>query len=92
MAAININHNEGSITTSDDKVLQITKHGAVKLGDGSYLDEMDVSLEEFKKNYEGAIRYNSDSKVVEYCDGYSWKEFKSGEENTSNGIIWSLIF
>lgn len=91
MAAININHTEGSITIDNDKVLQITKNGAIKIGNGSYLDEIDVSLEELKEKYEGVIRYNSDTKLLEYCDGESWKTFAYGVEKTT-GIIWSLTF
>ena len=91
MAAININHNEGSITTDDGKVLQITKNGAVKIGSGTYLEELDGASDEVREEYEGCIRYNQEKAVYEYCDGHIWKEFKTGKPQDS-GIVWSIIF
>ena len=57
MGAININHNEGSITTDNDTVLTITENGGVKIGDGTYLNDSDIVDE----SYKGVIRYNKDT-------------------------------
>ena len=92
MSGININHNEGSITTTEDKVLQITENGAVKIGNGTYLDELgNPQIIGVNELYEGAIRYNKDRGCIQYCDGTSWKDFTSGSEETS-GIIWAITF
>lgn len=92
MSGINIDHNKGSITITEDTVLQITENGAVKIGDGTYLDELGnpqaISVDE---SYEGAIKYNKNKGCIQYCDGKSWKDFSSGVDETP-GIIWSITF
>ena len=87
MAAININHTEGSITTDNDRILQITKNGAIKIGNGSFLNEANLENED----YSGSIRYNELTKNLEYHDGKNWKAFSYGIDETP-GIIWSLTF
>lgn len=92
MAAININHNEGTITTDNDKVLQITDNGGVKIGNGSFLNELEnpqsgVVLSE----YEGVIRYNKNKGTIQYCDGSAWKDFSYNTDETP-GIIWAITF
>ena len=92
MAAINLNHNEGSITIDNDKVLQITKNGAVRIGNGNFMEEINPSnLTTILKDYEGVIRYNENTHTIQYCDGYSWIDFGTVADKSS-GIIWSLTF
>lgn len=92
MTAININHKEGTITTDNDQVLQITKNGAVKIGDGNYLEELNVpEYESPNEEYKGVIRYNPTTKCLQYCDGFHWKDFSYDVDETP-GIIWSLTF
>jgi hypothetical protein len=92
MAAININHNEGSITTDNDKVLQITDNGGVKIGNGNYLDELENPQSGvIRADYEGVIRYNSNKGTIQYCDGTAWKDF-SYNANETPGIIWAITF
>lgn len=92
MGAININHNEGTITTDNDVVLEITDNGGVKIGNGSYLDELgNPQYTEINEDYQGVIRYNKSTGTVQYCDGYSWKDFSYGVDKTP-GIIWAITF
>lgn len=91
MGAINIDHKKGLITTDEDGVIKITEHGAVKLGSGEYLSELNNSQIEEEESYKGAIRYNKETKTVQYCDGTTWKDFAVGVDETP-GIIWSITF
>ena len=92
MSAININHNEGSITTDNDRVLQITENGGVKIGNGTYLSELSNPQSNYvEESYKGVIRYNDERGVIQYCDGASWKDFSYGVEETP-GIIWAITF
>ena len=92
MGAININHNEGSITTDNDAVLKITDNGGIKIGNGSYLNELDNPQNGSKEeSYEGVIRYNKSTGTIQYCDGTAWKDFSNGIDETP-GIIWSITF
>ena len=69
--AININHKNSTIITDDDTLIQITDKGALKVGDGTYLDELGNSQEiEPNQNYKGAIRFNEDHQCLQLCDGY----------------------
>lgn len=85
MSAININHEEGSIT-SESGVLQITSNGGVKIGSGEYLEEISSIV----PDYEGLLRYNKNTGKLQYCDGHTWKDFSSSEQ--SSEIFWSFIF
>lgn len=92
MAAININHNEGTITIDGDRVLQITDNGAIRIGNANYMQEINSSeLTEILRDYEGALRYNEITKTLQYCDGMSWKDFGDVKDG-STGIIWSITF
>ena len=92
MSAINLNHKEGIIYTEDDKILQITENGAVRIGDGSYLSELNnPDSDEAEESYKGVIRFNKNTGTLQYCDGFTWKDFSVGIDNTS-GIIWALTF
>lgn len=92
MGAININHNDGSIITDEDMVLQISDNGAVKIGNGTYLDELgNPQTIRINSSYEGAIKYNKNTGTIQYCDGTSWKDFAYGIDETP-GIIWAITF
>lgn len=87
MSAININHEEGSIKV-DSGILQITSNGGVKIGNGNYLNE-DFTINE---DYNGVIRFNKNTGKLQYCDGHTWKDFSSNEQDLGNEIFWSIIF
>ena len=90
--SIDINHKTSTITTDDDTLLQITVNGAVRIGDGTYLDELGNSQEiEPNENYKGAIRFNEDHQCLQLCDGYKWKDINGHYKQTSN-LVWSLLF
>ena len=92
MGAININHNEGSISTDNDTLLKVMEHGAIKLGEGDYLSELgNLQSGEIEESYEGAIRYNKNKGTLQYSDGVSWKDFADGKDETP-GIIWAITF
>lgn len=90
--AINLNHKTSTISTDDDTLLFLTDKGAVKVGDGTYLDELGNSQEiEPNENYKGAIRFNEDHQCLQQCDGKKWKDINGYYKQTS-GIVWSLLF
>lgn len=90
--SIDINHKTSTITTDDDTLLQVTVNGAVRIGDGTYLDELGNSQEiEPNENYKGAIRFNEDHQCLQLCDGYKWKDINGHYKQTSN-LVWSLLF
>lgn len=92
MTSINIDHNKGIISTESDSILYIADKGAVKIGDGTYLDELGNSREiEARKDYIGAMRYNKDRGCLQICDGTKWKDVLGHYKQTSN-IVWSLLF
>jgi len=93
MTSININHTEGTISTNDNSMLTIQTDGAVKIGNGTYLRELDnknidISI---RNEYKGAIRYNDDRGCLQVCDGTRWKDIKGYYKQTSN-LVWSLLF
>lgn len=88
MGSIIINHKEGIISSNDD-VIVLGDKSSIKLGTGTYLD--DSATNDLSK-YEGAIRYNSSSKTMEYCDGENWKEFILLKKDIDTDILWSLLF
>ena len=90
--AININHKNSTIITDDDTLIQITDKGALKVGDGTYLDELGNSQEiEPNQNYKGAIRFNEDHQFLQLCYFYKWKDINGHYKQTS-GIVYSLLF
>lgn len=92
MAGIDINHDDSSIITDKDTVLKITENGAVKIGNGTYLDELgNPQTISANEKYKGGIKYNENTKTIQYCDGTSWKDFSYGVEETP-GIIWAITF
>ena len=88
MAAINIDNKNGIIFTNNDEIVKIGNKGALQLGCGEYLDEEDS---EIMKKCEGAMRYNSERKCLQVCDGERWKDIRGRYKQTSN-IVWSLLF
>lgn len=89
--AININHKENIISVKDE-LLKISTTGAVKIGNGKYLNELDdISEIEPSDDYKGALRYNEDLGLMEYCDGKQWRTINGQYKQTSN-IVYSLLF
>ena len=92
MAAINLDHEEGIIYTDGDGLLKITEKGAIVLGKGTYLDEMGNPAEiPVKEEYKGALRYNEDKGILQYCDGLKWRDI-NGQYKQISQIVWSLLF
>lgn len=92
MTSINIDHSKGLITTNSDSVLNIMETGAVRIGDGTYLDEMENAQElPINEEMRGALRYNKDRKCLQVCDGRVWNDVNGRYKQTSN-ITWSLLF
>jgi hypothetical protein len=88
MASINIDNKNGTIFTSEDKIVKIGEKGALQLGSGEYLEEENV---ESLSNYAGAMRFNAERKCLQVCDGEVWRDVKGQYKQTSN-IVWSLLF
>lgn len=92
MSSININHNTTTISTDDDSMLSITEKGAIKIGNGMYLDELGNPLEiEPKEKYRGALRFNEEKGILQYCDGTRWRDI-NGQYKQVSEIVWSLLF
>ena len=90
--SININHADGIIQTRNDKVLTLMNKGAIKIGDGTYLDELgDKQDYDINKDMVGALRYNAERKCLQVCDGRVWNDVNGKYKQKSN-IIWSLMF
>lgn len=86
--SININHNTATITASDDKVVRIGVHGALRVGDGNEINSSDES-------YAGSIRFKksttfSDSSY-EMHNGTQWQKLVQPADPL-NAIIYSIIF
>ena len=92
MASINIDHKNGLISTETDNILYLANKGAIKIGDGTYLDELGNSQEiQINEHYIGVMRYNVDGGCLQICDGKKWKDVLGQYKQTSN-IVWSLLF
>lgn len=92
MTSINIDHKTSTITTDNDTILNLSEKGAIKIGQGTYLDELGNSQEiEAREQYIGAMRYNTDRNCLQICDGKKWKDVLGHYKQTSN-IVWSLLF
>lgn len=92
MTAININHKTATISTEEDKALNLQVHGGIKIGDGTYLDEDGESKSvEAQEQYKGVIRYNADNDCLQVCDGSTWRNINGQYKQTSD-IVWSLLF
>jgi hypothetical protein len=92
MTAININHKTATISTEEDKALNLQINGGIKIGDGSYLEEDgEYKKYEAQEQYKGVIRYNSDNDCLQVCDGSTWRNINGQYKQTSD-IIWSLLF
>lgn len=91
--SVNINHNDSIISSSNDDLLCITQKGAIKIGDGTYLDELDKNVKMIEPNekYKGALRYNKELGLLQYCDGIRWRNIDGKYKQTSN-IVYSLLF
>lgn len=93
MSAINIDHKTGTIQNSDDSVLQLQQTGGVKIGDGTYLDELGniTEIDVTNEDYKGVLRYNNDKACLQYSDGRQWIDINGQYKQTSD-IIWALLF
>ena len=87
--SINLDHSRGKITTADGCLI-LNDNGSVKVGNGMTLpnsNENGILI-----NYEGAIRFNEESKKLEYCNGDSWVEFSTENIESKDSVIYSLLF
>lgn len=90
--SININHKTTTIVTDNDELLQIANKGAIIISDGTYLNESKEEIEiKPLKEYEGALRYNKEKGIMQYCDGIKWRDINGDYKKTSE-IVWSLLF
>lgn len=87
--SINIDHNSGSIITSDG-FISLNENGAVKIGSGKTIGDgyNDISI----SDYEGCIRFNETTKKLEYCDGIQWNEISTKDVESKTSSVYSLLF
>lgn len=92
--SININHSNSNIISSDGSYVELSKNGVVKIGSGINVkdDMMDNIGEDVLKEYEGAIKFNTDTHKLEYCDGSRWVELSIDEEDNKTSMIYSMLF
>lgn len=94
--SININHSNSSITTSDGSYIELTQNGVVKIGTGLHVEDdiINSTDAEILKKYEGSLRFNPDTKKIEYCNGSRWVELviDIDVENNNTSMIYSMLF
>lgn len=92
--SININHSTSSILSGDGSYIELSKNGVVKVGKGinAQGDLIDNSNPEILKEYEGAMRFNPNTKKMEYCDGTKWVEFSIKEDDEHTSMVYSVLF
>lgn len=92
--SINVNHPDTTVKTFDGSFLQIADGGAVKIGYGINLDEdnVDNADETALIEYAGAIRFNNNTKKLEYCDGTQWLTFVTEQTNEDIPTVYAMLF
>lgn len=92
--SININHSTSSIVSSDGSYIELSKNGVVKIGKGinAQGDIIDNSDPLILKEYEGAVRFNEDTRKMEFCDGTKWIEFSIKEDDENTPMVYSMLF
>lgn len=88
--SINIDHTEQSINVDDNSCLTLNENGAVLLGSGITIPDTSDSIS--LSNFEGSLRFNENTKKVEYCDGEKWVTLMTKDENDQESTIFSIIF
>lgn len=90
MTGITIDNKQSLIDAGDNKVLKLAEKGAVKIGNGHYLSG-NASIEIAPKaEYEGCLRYNNETHMLEIATATEWKPL-GGQLTTDDTIIWALI-
>jgi len=92
--SININHSTSSILSSDGSCIELSKNGVVKIGKGINAkgDMIDNKDPKVLKEYEGTLRFNDDTKKMEYCDGSRWLEISTEEDTDKSQMVYSMLF
>lgn len=92
--SININHSNSSIISSDGTYVELSKNGVVKIGTGinAMDDSNNTNTEDVLKEYEGALKFNPDTKKLEYCDGTRWIELSLDSNDNKTSMIYSMLF
>ncbi len=92
--ALNINHSNSSILTSDGTYIQLGNNGSIKVGYGTNLEEPTINnlQQNTLAEYEGAIRINRTTHKLEYCDGTSWLEFTTDIDGDESLMVYSMLF
>ncbi len=86
--SINLDHTNGVIYTTDDSVIRLGNHGAVKFGDGSNIARGDSS------NI-GAIRFRQGNDFTDsYYEMHNGSDFQKLVQPVDpiNAIIFAIIF
>lgn len=92
--SININHSTSNILSGDGSYIELSKNGVVKIGKGINVegDLIDNSNPKILEEYEGAMRFNSTTHKMEFCDGYKWVEFAVMEDDDHTNMVYSVLF
>ena len=92
--SININHSDASLLSFDGSYIQLSKNGGVKVGYGKNLEESVInnSSQYTLADYAGAVRINEKTNKLEYCDGKSWVELITEEEDVQTPLVYSMLF
>jgi len=92
--SININHSSGGFLSNDGTYIKVGENSAIKVGFGTSLSNgnIDNFNDPILKNYAGAIRINKTTGKLEYCNGTSWLEFITKQDEEDIPYVFSLIF
>ena len=91
---VKIFYSSGGFLSNDGSYIKVGENSAIKVGFGTNISngKIDNFNEPILKNYAGAIRINKSSNKLEYCDGSTWLEFVTEQENEDPPFVYSLIF
>ena len=92
--SVNINHSNASILSNDGTYIKFGENSAVKVGTGSSISNGDINNfnTDILKDYAGAIRLNRTSNKLEYCNGTTWVELVTKEDDKDASMVYSFIF
>lgn len=92
--SLNIDHSTQSIISNDGTAISIAPSGSVQIGSGvtSEEDSVQSNVGTNLLEYSGCLRFNSDTRKLEYCDGSKWVEIIDEDIDEDNSFVYSSLF
>jgi hypothetical protein len=91
MTGITIDNKQSLIDAGDNRIVKLADKGAVRIGNGHYLSGTRSIEIAPKPEYEGCLRYNSETQTLEIATASEWKPL-GGQLTTDDTMIWGMIF